>query len=197
LFVALLPGLIQQIPLAALAAMLIFTGYRLASPQVFKETLKVGKGQLLVFLTTIAVTLATELIIGMVAGILMSMLVEMMNGVKWNDLFRLQVDVYSKEKNEHTLSLKGVLTFTNYLRLKKKMDTYTTKDRLLLDLSHVQYVDHTVMEHLHQLKEDFRRDGGLLRITGADQLQPLSSHPLADRVLPNAVGAKEVRRKGN
>jgi ABC-type transporter Mla MlaB component len=193
LFVALLPGLIHQIPLAALAAMLIFTGYRLASPKVFKETLNVGKGQLLVFVTTIIVTLATDLIIGIVAGILMSILLQVLNGAKIKHLFRSKVEVISKDKNEHTLVVSGILTFTNYLGLKKKLDNFTTKDHLKLDLSLVEYVDHTVMEHLHHLGEDYHSEGGELKVVGADKLVPMSSHPLSDRALSKTASGAEYQ----
>ncbi|MDF2456148.1 MAG: sulfate transporter [Cytophagaceae bacterium] len=193
LFVALLPGLIHQIPLAALAAMLIFTGYRLASPKVFKETLKVGVGQLIVFVFTIIVTLATDLIVGIVAGILMELFIQLFNGAKIKYLFSSHVIVSSKDKNEHVLAVNGVLTFTNYLSLKKKLDQFTTKDRLQLDLSHVEYVDHTVMEHLHHLGEDYHRDGGELKVVGADKLKPMSAHPLSDRSLSKEAVVVEAR----
>ncbi|MDB5273537.1 MAG: putative sulfate transporter, SulP family [Chitinophagaceae bacterium] len=183
LFVALLPGTIHQIPLAALGAMLIFTGYRLASPKVFKETLNVGKGQLTVFVFTMLVTLFTDLIIGIAAGIAMELFLQLMNGAKIQYLFSSNVSVHSKDKNEHTLTVNGVLTFSNYLGLKKKLDQFTTKDRLQLDLSNVEYMDHTVMEHLHHLGEDYHRDGGELKVVGADKLIPMSAHPLADRSL--------------
>ncbi len=193
LFVALLPNLIHQIPLAALAAMLIFTGYRLASPKVFKETWSVSKSQFIVFVTTIIVTLATDLIIGIVSGIVTSIIFQVINGAKVKYLFRSYVEVYSKDKHEHTLSVRGILTFTNYLGLKKKLDQFTTKDRLQLDLSGVEYVDHTVMEHLHHLGEDYQRDGGQLRVTGADRLVPLSNHPLSDRGLSKDMISSETR----
>ncbi|HSZ72384.1 MAG TPA: SulP family inorganic anion transporter, partial [Cytophagaceae bacterium] len=185
LFVALLPGLIRHIPLAALGAMLIFTGYKLASPKVFKETLNVGKGQLLVFVFTIVVTLATDLIIGIASGIVMELFLQVLNGAKIKYLFNTIVTITSKDKNEHKLAVKGVLTFSNYLGLKKKLDQFTTKDRLQLDLSQVEYVDHTVMEHLHHLGEDYHRDGGDLKIIGTENLQPVSAHPLSDRILTN------------
>ncbi len=193
LFVALLPGLIHQIPLAALAAILIYTGYRLASPKVFKETLKVGVGQLIVFVFTILVTLATELIIGIVAGIAMELLIQLINGVKVKDLFSSDVTVFSKDKKEHILSVNGVLTFSNYLGLKKKLDLFTLEDRLQLDLSQVQYVDHTVMEHLHHLGEDYHRAGGELKVIGVERLKPMSAHPLSDRSLSKYAITHEYR----
>lgn len=193
LFVALLPGLIHQIPLSALSAMLIFTCYRLASPKVFAETLKVGVGQLIVFVFTIIATLITDLIIGLAAGILMELLIQLISGAKIKYLFSSHVVISSKERNVHTLTVNGVLTFSNYLALKKKLDHFTTKDRLQLDLSRIEYVDHTVMEHLHHLGEDYHRDGGELKVVGTEKLKPMSSHPLSDRLMSKDIALVERR----
>ena len=64
LFVALVPSLIDRIPLAALAAMLVFTGFRLASPQEFMHMYKIGREQLIIFVSTIVGVLATDLLVG-------------------------------------------------------------------------------------------------------------------------------------
>ena len=63
-FVALAPGLIHRIPLAALAAMLVYTGFRLASPREFINVFKIGPEQLLIFTATVIGVLATDLLIG-------------------------------------------------------------------------------------------------------------------------------------
>ena len=64
-------GLINRIPRAALAAVLIYVGWRLCQPRVFRKILSVGKGQLLVFAVTIAATLLrTDLLFGIVIGML-------------------------------------------------------------------------------------------------------------------------------
>src|SRR5262249_11372229 len=68
-FVALVPMLIHRIPLAALAAMLVYTGFRLASPREFAKVYQIGREQLLVFVTTIVAVLATDLLIGIAVGI--------------------------------------------------------------------------------------------------------------------------------
>src|SRR3954454_23357767 len=62
-FVLLLPMVINIIPMAALGAMLVFVGFRLASPNEFIHAYKVGPEQLVVFVTTIVVTLSTDLLI--------------------------------------------------------------------------------------------------------------------------------------
>ena len=82
LFVAFLPGLIHRIPLAALAAMLIFTGVRLASPHEFIKTWKIGREQFIVFVTTTIVTITTDLLIGVAAGIMVKTLFHLINSAR-------------------------------------------------------------------------------------------------------------------
>ncbi|MCA9682677.1 MAG: SulP family inorganic anion transporter, partial [Myxococcales bacterium] len=67
-FVALLPMVLQHVPLAALAAMLVYTGTMLASPKEFKHMGELGKDQLLLFLVTLFMTLATDLLVGVATG---------------------------------------------------------------------------------------------------------------------------------
>ncbi len=69
LCVGLIPTILHQIPLAALAAMLVYTGTRLAHPNEFRNVYRIGKEQLLLFVVTLVVVLATDLLIGVAAGI--------------------------------------------------------------------------------------------------------------------------------
>ncbi len=68
----LIPGLLEMIPLSALAAILIVTGANLAKPALFKNTFKQGLDQFLPFLLTIIVMLLTDLLKGVSAGIVIS-----------------------------------------------------------------------------------------------------------------------------
>ena len=72
--------ILHRIPLAALAAMLVYTGYRLAHPTEFVHVWRIGQEQLLIFVATLVVVLATDLLIGVAAGILLKMAIHLANG---------------------------------------------------------------------------------------------------------------------
>lgn len=82
IFVVALAPVIKMVPVAALAAMLIFLGFRLASPNEFRHIYHIGKEQLIIFLVTIAATLSTDLLIGIAAGIVTKIIIQLFYGVK-------------------------------------------------------------------------------------------------------------------
>lgn len=184
---------INRIPLAALGAMLVFTGYRLASPKVFRETYKVGKEQLLIFVTTLIVTLATDLIIGIFSGILVKLVIHLFAGASLPSLFSSRVEVTKGTNNDFTVKVNNAVVFSNYLSLKNKLDSIPSGSSLTLDLSKAKLIDHTVMEHLHHYEEDYVRSGGEFKINGLEKFNSWSSHPLSYRV-SNKNGSHKIPR---
>jgi MFS superfamily sulfate permease-like transporter len=191
-FVALAPGLIHHIPLAALAAMLVFTGYRLASPKVFRETYKVGTEQLAIFVITLVVTLAEGLLEGIFAGILSKFILHLYAGAPFSSLFRSKIKLVKGKDDVYTLSLTDAAIFSNYLGFKRVLDKIPSGNQIVLDFSNVKIVDHTVMEHLHHYGEDYHRGGGQMIIKGMERLKPWSAHPLSYRVLSKESSSTEV-----
>lgn len=183
LLVYLLVGvfIIEMIPISALAAMLVFTGFRLASPKEFKHMYQVGMMELEVFIVTLVAVLATDLIIGIVIGILFKYILVLFKGTKFKELFKshLTIDIVDKVK---VIRLEGSQIFSNYLSLKKKMDSGVEKyDELILDFTQVAFVDHTVMEHLEDYARQAKLNGKEVHITNVESLNPVSNHPLAAR----------------
>lgn len=181
IFVAFAPFLIHQIPLAALAAMLVFTGYRLASPKQFRQTLNIGREQLAIFLVTIIVTLMTDLLLGIAAGILTNILIHLFTGTPFKHLFKTSVEV--KQEGEHTvrLTVKDAAIFSNYLGFKKYLDRVPAGKHLVMDFARAKMIDHTFMEHLHHFEHDYVRTGGSVEIKGMDHHRAVSAHPMASR----------------
>lgn len=184
IFVAFFPLLIHQIPLAALAALLVYTGYKLASPMAFVHTYKIGKEQLFIFLTTIIITLATDLLLGIAAGILLKIVIHFANGLPlkyvFKPLFTVTVD---QEKETYTVDVFHSAVFSNYIKLKKSLDALPKEKTINVNFSNSNLVDHTVMENLHHYQHDYEHNGGKFTLTGMNHLQKKSDHHLSSRNL--------------
>lgn len=184
IFMLFLSQFIHQIPLAALASLLMMTGYRLASPGVFAKTYRIGKEQLLIFVSTIVATLATDLLIGIAVGIIIKLIIHTLNGVPFKSLFKpfLTID---QEEDHYRIDVEHSAIFSNYIGLKKQLDQLPRNKKITLDFTGVKLVDHTVMEHLHEMQVKYTEDGGEFNIMGLDNHMPLSAHPKATRKFMN------------
>ena len=182
IFVVAFPTMIHSIPLASLAAILIFTGYRLASPQHFKHTLQIGTEQLAIFCTTLIVTLATDLIIGVFTGILLKIIIHLFRGTPLNRLFKPSVAVrYEPLADRFEVAIHNAAIFSNYLALKKELDNIPRGKVIVVDFDNATLVDHTVMEHLNTYKDIYEREGGNMELKEMGHLIPRSQHALSAR----------------
>ena len=179
LSVALIPSVLQHIPLAALAAMLIYTGFRLAAPHEFKHTYEIGPEQLLLFVSTMLVTLATDLLLGVAVGLVLKLILHVKNGVPIRSLFKA---IVSEERDGERLKLKvhDAAVFTNFLGLQKRLRAVQSDVReVILDFGNCWVVDHTVLDKLDKLGTEWS-DRELV-ITGLEDHVASSQHPLASR----------------
>ncbi len=181
IFVAFFPDLLHQIPLAALAAMLIYTGYRLASPNEFYKTYKIGWEQLVIFLVTIIVTLTTDLLIGIVAGIFMKLVMHFINGLPLKYAFKPMFSVRKQDDETFIVDVYHSAVFTNYIKLKRSLDSLPKKKTIIIDFSGAYLIDHTVMENIHHYQHDYNLEGGRFILQGLDKYKKFSSHELAAR----------------
>ena len=180
-FVALAPFLINLIPLAALGAMLVFTGFRLASPKEFVHMYHVGREQLVIFVATIVGVLATDLLVGIGIGILVKVLIHLVNGMPVASLFRLRVDV-DRGAEGSTVAVSDSAVFATWIGLKKRLDALKGETPVTVDLSGTRLVDHTVMGRLREMQKEFEEDGARLKIQGLDGHRAVSDDPTAARL---------------
>ncbi|MEL6562029.1 MAG: SulP family inorganic anion transporter [Bacteroidota bacterium] len=173
--------IIEQIPLAALAAMLIHVGFRLASPSEFKHVYSIGKEQLLIFLTTLITVLATDLIIGVLAGILMQVIIHLYYGAPLKFLFKSRFD-YSRTDDQDVIYLQHSAIFSNYISLKSEIERRREQGKLVIDFTNVNLIDHTFRTHLTALIKEWDKEGKQLVLANAEHLIPVSDHPLATQV---------------
>jgi MFS superfamily sulfate permease-like transporter len=162
------------IPMSALAAMLIGVGWKLAHPREFGHMAKIGMDQIAVFITTILFTLATDLLIGIAAGILLKFILHLSRGVSLTDLFNSHLKVEGQ-----TIKVQGAAVFSNFIKVKSQILKFPYSSEIVLDVRDCVLVDHSVIETLHHLKEDFESEGGRLSILGIDEFKTVSNHKLA------------------
>jgi MFS superfamily sulfate permease-like transporter len=182
-FVALVPWLIHKIPLAALAAMLVYTGFRLASPREFINVYKTGIEQLVIFTCTLFAVLATDLLIGIAIGIFVKFVIHFLNGVPLRSFFKPYLEVEIRDDNTVVISAQGSAVFSNWIPFKRQIEQLGLfqKNNVVVDLSGTQLVDHSVMERLHEMELDFEQAGLKLEVIGLETHQQFSEHPHSAR----------------
>lgn len=181
IFVALFPKLIHEIPLAALAALLVFTGFRLASPKEFAKTLAVGIDHFAVFVITIIGVLATDLLIGVAIGIVAELVIHVSRGLQLSNVFSIAFHVKQTDENTYHISVSGAAVFSNFITLKSLLADFPAHKTVFFDLTETDLIDHTVMEFIHHFAEDYNHAGGRCKIVGLDDHQSYSDHHLAAR----------------
>jgi len=172
--------LIELIPNTALAAMLIAVGIKLSHPREFIQTFKIGKEQLAIFLVTIFFTLFEDLLVGIAAGVVLKMIIHLFNGTPISSFFKAPTQV-SFEGNKYLVEIDKSAIFTNYLGIKRKLDSIPPGFEVTIDLKGTKLVDHSVMENLHHFENDYAQGGGSVHIIGLESHKAVSSHELAAR----------------
>jgi MFS superfamily sulfate permease-like transporter len=181
IFVALFPTLIHEIPLSCLAALLVFTGFRLASPKEFAKTMAIGLDNFVLFIVTIIGILATDLLIGVLIGIIVKLLIHTARGVKLKNLFSMAYHVKQTDENTYHIAISGAAVFSNFISLKSLLADMPEKKTIFFDLSEAELIDHTVMEFIHEFTNEYTHNGGECKTVGLDDHQPFSNHHLAGR----------------
>lgn len=184
-FVLMVPNLIHRIPLAALGAMLVYTGFRLASPREFFRTYRIGLAQLIIFLTTIFVTLATDLLIGIFSGVAVKFLFNWWAGVELRYTFKPALTMEWQRGIPTRIRVRSAAAFSNWLSLKASILRETANNAVILDLSQACLVDHSIMEKLHDLERDLASGDHPMTIVGLEDHRPVSNHPKAARKKPS------------
>ena len=93
LCVAIIPTFLHLIPLAALAAMLVYTGFRLTHPTEFIHIYRIGREQLAIFVTTMVMVVVTDLLVGVLIGVVLKVSLHLANGVPLRSLFKPYLEV--------------------------------------------------------------------------------------------------------
>jgi MFS superfamily sulfate permease-like transporter len=142
--IAFIPGLLNLIPKCALAAILIYTGYKLSKPALYKEYFKRGWNQFIPFAVTIGAILITDLLVGVLLGIAVGMFFIVRTNFK-SALFVTQHD------NKFLFRLKKDVSFLNKPIIKNKLEAVPENSFVIIDTCNAGFIDRDVIEVI----EDF------------------------------------------
>lgn len=183
--VALIPAVINHIPLAALGALLVFTGFRLASPKEFLHMYRLGKDQFIIFISTIVAVLATDLLKGIFIGIAVNILINIFYGVPLRSFFKLNAQVVSEGNQPALISVRDSAMFCTWIPLRKHLSDFYEEGRsVTLDFAETRLVGHTVMAKIEEWKEEFKEKGLELSVRGLDKHQALSKSRTSTHIKP-------------
>lgn len=196
--VALLPQAIQKVPLAALAGILIFTGYKLASPKLFKDTLRFGNEQLLILLVTLLATLKAGLLLGLICGVFFALIIHWIwSGLSPREflLGALKPNVISETTEDGTFYIRcrGLTNFLTLHALDKKLKEVPREGHVVVDLAPSKLADFTTLEFLHSFAEDYQREGGHFELVESSATSTTSNHPFSLRRFKSHIEVKERR----
>ena len=187
IFVLAFTQYLQLIPISALAAILVFTGFRLAAPSVFKAMAKVGWAQFAIFIISLFATLLFGLINGIAIGIIATLIFQIgiIGKVELliRNIFRPNTLMFEEEDGKMHISVRAFSNFLNFIGLKRKLDSLSRDSFVIVDFSLADFVDYSVMEQVNAYHLYFEKGGGNLEVIGLDDLSSDSMHPLASRRL--------------
>ena len=149
IFVLLIPNLLNNIPLAVLAAVLFIVGYKLAKPELFIKMYKLGWKQFVPFIVTVVGIVGTDLLKGIGMGLAVGLFVVLYKSFQ-NSHF-LHIEDKSEGSQKFKMTLAEEVTFLNKGAILKELDALPESSALELDVRKTRFLDNDIIEIL----EDF------------------------------------------
>ena len=146
-FVVIAPGILNMIPLASLAAILLVTGYKLASVKMFRDFYAKGMNQFIPFITTVVAIVFTDLLIGTLLGLACS--VFFLLRANFSNSFHERHEIHPQGEVIR-LKLSQEVSFLNRGALLDRLSSLPANSNVVLDASDTQFIDHDVLEIIRE-----------------------------------------------
>lgn len=159
LFVVALSSLLRMIPTASLAAMLVYTGYKLVDVKSIKKLREYGWGEVAIYFVTVSMIVATDLLTGVLVGIGLA-------AVKLLYTFsHLKVELeISSDRRKADMHIEGAATFIRLPKLATKLEDVPASSELHVDFEHLDYIDHACLDLLMNWAKQHESTGGRMSI---------------------------------
>jgi MFS superfamily sulfate permease-like transporter len=161
-----IPTLLNRIPLAVLAAILLHTGFKLAHPRLFRDAWQIGPKYIIPFVVTIGAILATDLLVGICIGLVVGTFFVLYDD--YSHAYSYQVDE-SADHRRVRLTLAEQVTFLNKARINEALHAVPQGSTVVVDATRSKHIDHDVIELLHDFEENARARGISLHLVGVPE----------------------------
>jgi MFS superfamily sulfate permease-like transporter len=148
-------SVLNMIPMAALAAVLLMVGYKLAKPSLFIQMYKLGWEQFMPFIATVAGILVTDLLKGITIGILFGIFYTLRHSYR-NSHHMKDVVTTEDGREVHHIVLAQEVSFFNKASVIKALDRIPSNSKVIIDCSHSKSIAYDVVELIMEFKTSAR-----------------------------------------
>lgn len=158
LFVVIFPGVLELIPTASLAAVLVYTGAKLMNPQTFQSLAKHDRAEAAIYLGTVAAIVGTNLLTGIIIGFAMA-LARLLSA-----LSRLSVRVENRDDGQVAVHLEGSANFISLPKLAEAIESIPAGKNVRIEATGLIYADHASLELMSHWSERYQAQGGQVAV---------------------------------
>ncbi|GGF11300.1 SulP family inorganic anion transporter [Flavobacterium limi] len=170
-----IPTILNKIPLATLATVLILVGYKLAKPAAFIHFWEKGKYQFIPFIATLVFVVATDLLKGVALGIIISIIFVLRGNLK---------RAYSFKKEEYEdgdiihIDLAQEVSFLNKAAIKQTLNDIPENSKVVINAHDTEYIAHDVLDLIREFKETRAIDENIkVKLKGFKKAYDLENTP--------------------
>jgi MFS superfamily sulfate permease-like transporter len=155
--VSLLPFVLELIPTASLAAVLVYTGYKLVNPKAVRALWDYGKSEVAIYAATVGAIVVTNLLTGILVGVGLA-LAKLLYTFS-HLAIRIEKDV---ERNRTVLYLEGAATFIRLPKLAAVLESVPPSTELHVHFEQLRHIDHACLDLLINWEKQHEATGGSL-----------------------------------
>lgn len=144
-----IPVVLNKIPLATLAAILILIGYKLAKPATFKHFWEKGKYQFVPFIATLLAVVFLDLLKGVALGIIISIIFVLKGNLK--RAYNFRKEEYADGDVIH-IDLAQEVSFLNKAAIKQTLNQIPENSKVIIDAKDTVYIAHDILDLIHEFK---------------------------------------------
>lgn len=157
----LIPNVLNMIPLASLAAILLLVGYKLAKPSLFKQMYEAGRIQFVPFMVTVIGIVFTDLLIGISLGLAVGIFHILYENLKTSHFLKQR-----EEGDKIIITLSEHVTFLNKGSIQQVLEGISGGSNVVIDASESVFVDADVLEIIQDFKDSEKHQRSSVELVG-------------------------------